>query len=226
MYYARKNSFGLFTAYSPRVSGIPQPSLQYRELLGFGISYNRQLSLSKNVSWQYSAELLPVELESDPLSHSVDLQTAPITGIVYDFSEPAASCTVVSEPYSFKDPISGTTYSGTVSTFCQGRRWTVGEAMSPVGMQWNFRPHRKIQPIIGWHGGYMYSSRPIPLEDAGSFNFTVDIDAGVEIYRSRSKSIRAEYRYHHLSNANTAQENPGVDSGLFQLTYCFGLGRQ
>jgi hypothetical protein len=57
-------------------------------------------------------------------------------------------------------------------------------------------------------------------------DLAVDIDAGVEIYRSKSKSIRAEYRYHHLSNANTAQENPGVDSGLFQLTYCFGLGRQ
>ena len=116
----------------------------------------------------------------------------------------------------------GVTYSGTETFSCSGRRWTIGEAMSPIGMQWNFQPRRKTQLFLTGHGGYMYSTKPIPVLNAGSFNFTFDFGAGFELYRSRTKSIRAEYRYHHISNHGTAQENPGIDSGLIQVTYAFG----
>jgi len=94
--------------------------------------------------------------------------------------------------------------------------------MSPVGMQWNFMPMRKIQLLVDGHGGYMYSSQAIPIDNAGSFNFTFDIGAGFEVFRSKTKSIRAEYRYHHISNHGTADLNPGIDNGLFQVTYAFG----
>jgi len=117
------------------------------------------------------------------------------------------------------------TYSGTETLSCSGRRWTIGEAMSPVGMQWNFLPARKTQPFVDGHGGFMYSTQPIPVVNAGSFNFTFDVGAGFEIFRSRSRSIRVEYRYHHISNHDTATENPGIDNGLFQVTYGFRLGR-
>ena len=225
-YYGLRNTWGIFGAYSPRVSGIPTGYPAYHELLDIGVSYNRRLSVSRNVNWQFSAELLPVALESDPLSREVDIQTEPTPGIVLDFTVPASTCAPSSHPYSFTDPTTGTTYAGTALSYCQGRRWTIGAAISPVGMQWDFRPLHKTQPFIVWHGGYMYSTQPIPVLNAGAFNFTVDLGAGVEIFRSRNRSIRAEYRYHHLSNANTAAENPGVESGLFQLTYCFGFGRQ
>jgi opacity protein-like surface antigen len=94
--------------------------------------------------------------------------------------------------------------------------------MSPVGFQWNFLPRRKLQPFIIGHGGSMYSTRPIPIQEAGSFNFTFDLGAGFELYRSKTHSVRAEYRYHHISNHNTANQNPGIDNGLFQVTYSFG----
>jgi len=225
-YYARRNTLGLFAAYSPRVSGIPDGGLDYRELLDLGISYNRRLTLGRKVSWQYSAELMPVALESDPLSIVADLQTTPTAETLYGFSGPATSCAPYSQSYSFTDPTTNVTYSGRVVSYCHGRRWTIGQAFSPVGMQWNFRPLHKTQPFVAWHGGYMYSTQPIPIDTAGSFNFTVDAGGGVEIFRSKSRSIRVEYRYHHLSNADTAQDNPGVESGIFQLTYCFRLGRQ
>jgi opacity protein-like surface antigen len=68
----------------------------------------------------------------------------------------------------------------------------------------------------------MYSTRPIPLTMAGSFNFTFDLGAGVEIYQNKTRSIRVEYRYHHISNHDTAMENPGIDNGLLQVSYSFG----
>jgi len=98
----------------------------------------------------------------------------------------------------------------------------MGEAISPLGMQWNFRATHKLQPILDSHGGYMYSAKEIPVDSAGSFNFTFDVGVGLEIYRTPTRSIRVEYRIHHISNGNTATRNPGIDNGLFQVTYSFG----
>jgi hypothetical protein len=68
----------------------------------------------------------------------------------------------------------------------------------------------------------MYSTRPVPIDFAGSFNFVFDFGPGVEFYCSRTRSLRLEYRYHHISNHNSAPENPGIDNGLFQVSYVFG----
>ena len=219
--YARVNSFGIFSAYSNDSSHILFGLAERRKLLNIGGSYNRRILLSGKVSWQYSAELLPVALESDPLSKLVLKQVTPTVATFISNSGPLVTCAPQTFPFSVTGE-NGTTYSGTQTTFCSGRQWTIGEAMSPVGMQWNFRPRHALQPILDWHAGTMYSTQPIPINFAGSFNFTVDAGAGVEFYRTRNQSIRAEYRYHHISNADSAAQNPGIDSGLFQVTYAFG----
>ncbi len=222
--YARRNTLGFFSAYSNDSSHILLGVSQNRKLLGFGVSYSRRLLLTRFVDWQYDGELLPVALESDPLSLYVDNQTAPTATTSVIAGGPIVLCSPSSRSYTFIGP-DGVTYSGTETTSCRGREWTVGEAMSPLGLQWNFLPARKVQPFADGHGGYMYSTRPIPIASAGSFNFTFDFGAGLELYRSRTRSIRVEYRYHHVSNKNTAMQNPGIDNGLFQVTYCFSLGR-
>ncbi len=196
---------------------------EQRMLVNIGVAYSRRLFLDRVVNWQYDGELLPVALESDPLSLYVVHQTSPTASTTTSAGEPNVLCSPETFSYTFTDP-DGVTYNGTETILCNGRRWTIGEAMSPIGMQWNFLPARKMQPFVGGHGGYMYTSQPIPIASAGSFNFTFDVGAGIEIFRSKSRSIRAEYRYHHISNHNTAMQNPGIDNGLLQITYCFRLG--
>jgi opacity protein-like surface antigen len=221
-YYARRNSFGIFGAYSPDSSHILLGYSENRKLVDFGVSYNRRLLLGSFVNWQYSLELLPVALESDPVGVETNNQVTPtVMKTTYDFGAQFVTCAPATIPYSYAGE-NGVVYSGTLTYACSGRRWTIGEAISPIGMQWNFMPRRKIQPFFTGHGGYMYSTQPIPIIQAGSFNFTFDLGAGFEVYRSLHKSIRVEYRYHHISNHNTAQENPGIDSGLFQASYVFG----
>ena len=221
-YYARKNTLAFFGAYSADSSHILLGYAENRKLLDFGVSYNRRLILNHTVNWQYSGELLPVALESDPVGIETNNQVTPVVSTtVYDFGAQFVTCAPATVSYSYTGE-SGVIYSGTLTYSCSGRRWTMGEAMSPVGFQWNFLPRRKTQPFLTGHGGYMYSTQPIPIIQAGSFNFTFDLGAGIEVYRSRTRSIRLEYRYHHISNHNTAQENPGIDSGLFQATYAFG----
>lgn len=218
--YTRLNTFSAFGAYSWDSSHMFLGFSQNRQLLNFGVAYSRRLVQGRHVNWQYNAEVMPVALESDPVVHSVINQQTPVVEtFTADFRQWNA-CIPRSESYSNQGP-DGVVFSGTMTVSCD-RTWTVGEAMSPVGFQWNFRPSHKIQPIIIGHGGYMYSTRPIPVDYAGSFNFTFDIGAGVEIYRSQTRSIRADYRYHHISNDDTAEYNPGIDSGLLQVTYSFG----
>jgi len=224
-YYARSNTFSVFGAYSGDSSHILLGNAENRKLLNFGVAYGRKLIVNRIVNWQYNGEILPVALESDPNTHIVQNQSSPtVTSATYD-TLPSVICATITTPYSYTvtNPGGGTTtYSGTFTTYCSGRRWTIGEGMSPIGMQWNFRPRNKLQPIIIGHIGYMYSTQPIPIEEAGSFNFTADFGVGFELYRTKTRSIRAEYRYHHISNHNTANENPGIDNGLFQVTYSFG----
>lgn len=224
-YYARNNTFSVFGAYSGDSSHILLGDAENRMLLNFGVAYGRKLILNRIVNWQYNGELLPVALESDPNTHVVQNQSSPTVGSVTYNTLPSVSCATVTTSYSYTEPNpnGGTaTYSGTFTSSCTGRRWTIGEGISPVGFQWNFLPRRKLQPFLISHGGYMYSTQSIPVPDSGSFNFTFDLGAGFELYRSKTRSIRAEYRYHHISNNNTANQNPGIDNGLFQVTYSFG----
>jgi hypothetical protein len=220
-FYSRLNSFGVLAAYSGDSSHMLLGSAERRKLLLIGISYSRRLTLSRAVGWQYSAELFPVALEGDPLSVFVNEQSAPVKDSFVTPGDPPDTCSPMTVNYIFPGQ-NGETYAGTATTYCHGRRWTMGQAMSPIGFQWNFLPTRKLQPLITGHGGYMYSTREIPMAGAGAFNFTFGLGAGFELYTSPTRSVRLEYRYHHISNDHTADINPGIDNGLFQMTYSFG----
>ena len=218
--YSRVNTFGVFGAYSGDSSHFVLGYAQNRKLLNIGVMYSRRLKLGSFANWQYNAEFMPVALESDPVVHYVVSQQTPTVQVFESNFRQSSACVGSNIAYSDTLP-NGVTYSGTVSTTCK-RIWTVGEAFSPIGFQWNFRPQHRLQPVVIGHGGYMYSSQSIPIDFAGSFNFTFDLGAGLEFYQSNSRSIRADYRYHHISNHSTADANPGIDNGIFQVTYAFG----
>lgn len=218
-YYARKNAFGVLLQYSNDSSHILLGDAEQRKLLNIGVSYNRKLMLSRVVNWQYDGEFFPVALDSDPvevLTATFNMPNPPLT-MTYTSSSPTVlACHPSSGSYSFQNGATET-YVSTCT-----RRWVVGQAMSPAGMQWNFFPRHKNQLLIAAHGGYLYSTQQIPIDEAGSFNFTFDLGIGIETFQSHSRSIRAEFRYHHISNDNTAIRNPGIDNALFHVAYVFG----
>lgn len=219
--YGRLNSFGVFAAYSGDSSHMILGVAEKRKLLNIGVSYSRRLWMYHGMVWQYDGELIPVALEGDPNSREIITEFAPTSQTAVLNGGPIIFCAPLTQEYSFEDA-EGVVHSGAISQFCHGRQWTVGQAMLPVGFQWNFLPRHKIQPIFTAHIGYMYSTQPIPVALAGSFNFTFDFGGGVEVFRSRSRSVRVEYRYHHISNHDSAYQNPGIDNGLFQVGYVFG----
>lgn len=219
--YVRKNAFGALFAYSNDSSHILFGQAEQRKLLNIGVSYSRKLIAGRIVNFQFDAELLPVALESDPLTRYVTVWTSPKPGtFVLDGQSPVTMCDTVTTPFSYV--LDGITYSGTSTHSCHGRQWTMGTAFSPAGLQWNFLPRHRLQPFLESHGGYMFSSHEIPIASAGTFNFTVDAGGGLEYFRTHGQSIRVQWRYHHTSNHDTAFFNPGIDNGLFQVSYVFG----
>jgi opacity protein-like surface antigen len=218
-YYGRVNTFGFLAAYSNDSSHMLLGESENRKLLNFGGTYSRRLLHNRTVNWQYSVEVLPVALESDPVDYFTFNEITPMAYTFHDTELAPGACHPNSGQGSETE--NGITLTYTYSNACT-RRWTIGEGISPVGFQWNFLPRRKLQPLVLGHGGYMYSTQPIPTANAGSFNFTFDFGVGLELYRTLTKSIRVDYRYHHISDHFTSAENPGIDNGLFTVTYSFG----
>lgn len=231
--FSRLNSFGAFSEYSNDSSHILLGYARQRKLLNFGFSFSRRILLRPSVDLQYIAEARPVMLESDPVVHVTEattFPTDPARGMSFQFNQrETGMCHPSLSTFAGEDG-QGNPFTTTITRTCGGREWTFGQGLSPAGLKMNLLPGHRLQPTITALGGYIFSTRPIPIDEGGSFNFTLEIGAGVEIYRSKesrksffgNRSIRAEYRYHHISNKSTARANPGIDSGLMQITYAFG----
>lgn len=97
--YSRVNTLGVFGAYSGDSSHMVLGYAQNRKLLDIGVAYNRRLRLGSIVSWQYSAELLPVALESDPVTHYVLNQQTPTPGVLVSDFRQVAACVANSASY-------------------------------------------------------------------------------------------------------------------------------
>ncbi|MEO6806023.1 MAG: acyloxyacyl hydrolase [Edaphobacter sp.] len=232
-YFSRKNSFGVFVEYSNNSSHILLGQARNRKLATLGATYTHRLLLRRSVDLQYLAELRPVLFESDPLTIETESYFGPPANFSFS-SGTALDQRCPPKPFTRNGILPSGPYAGSpytlVFTFTCGRQWTFGQELSPLGMKINLFPHHRLQPVFTVDAGYAFSSQPIPDEIAGSLNFTFELGGGLELYRQRqssnsifgNRSLRAEYRYNHISNAFTARTNPGIDSGLVQITFAFG----
>ena len=101
--------------------------------------------------------------------------------------------------------------SGTGFVVTQTRKSVYGWGAAPIGLKFNFRRNRRVQPFGQATGGFLYFNEQVPLAGAARFNFTFDFSGGVQIVNSNRRSFTIGYKYQHISNANRATFNPGVD---------------
>lgn len=90
------------------------------------------------------------------------------------------------------------------------RDYAYGGGGSPIALQANFLHDRRVQPILFSGGGFLAFNQRMFY--ATKFNFTAELGAGVQVFTSRHHSIDFGYKYHHISNANRGNTNPGMDS--------------
>ena len=220
--YGRRQTFAAFFDYSNNSSHIILGRSPGRKFTELGFQYEYRLKATRRLVWKYTAEFRPLIAESDTTLAVTSVYTSPPSYPSYASTpEAVLRCTPASGNFSYTDPMSGVLYAGTVSDVC-GRRWTYVEGLSPFGTRINLRPRSRWQPTASVLAGLLLSAKKIPIDTAGSFNFTFQLGAGVEYFRTPTQSIRLEYQIQHFSNDYTANSNPGVDNGLFKVTYTFG----
>lgn len=93
-----------------------------------------------------------------------------------------------------------------------------GFGISPVGFMIKNYKSKWLSPFAQTNGGIIYMDDYFPTDKAQRLNFTFDIIIG-NIFKLNSFSdISLGYKFHHISNAQTGTQNPGLDSNFLFLT--------
>jgi lipid A 3-O-deacylase PagL len=209
--YAPRNTWGIFGEFSPNSSHIFLGIAQQRRLLIFGGEYAHRFHTGEVVVMDFLVQARPVILESDPtLLGFRNISTGKV-----EFPISPLRVQLIDHTHFVIRP-------GDVVVPFYTRQWTYAGGLNPFGIKMNFRPRHRLQPVVTGAGGFFISRRDIPVDHAAAFNFSFELGAGLEWFFQPHRSFRLDYRVHHISNAETGTLNPGIDSGLFQLTYSFG----
>ena len=89
------------------------------------------------------------------------------------------------------------------------------------GMPFGFKLRVGSSPNVRLFGatsvGGLWFTRDVPIPDARKFNFAFEYGGGIEFGRRNHRTIILGYKFHHLSNANSAAINPGLDSDVIYV---------
>lgn len=213
------NRFAIVAGYSNDSSHIIMGRAQDRRFSFLGLQYDRVLLRRGWGVVAYQAEWRPVVVTVDPEEYDVaTVQTPGQATETYSSTTRPTVCIPATATYLTATDIPQTV---TYVTTC-GHTQTFSQGLTPLGFRMNMMPHRRWQPVVSASAGIMLSTRPIPMDQAGSFNFVFDFGAGVERIADSGRAWRLEYLVQHYSNKDTANLNPGVDNGILKVSYVFG----
>ena len=86
----------------------------------------------------------------------------------------------------------------------------------PIGKQPSY-------PFITSSAGLLFTDKPFPNDKGTRLNFLLDAGIGYAIQIKNNQYLQLGYKLHHLSNGNTGNLNPGVDSHMFFAKFLFGV---
>lgn len=92
---------------------------------------------------------------------------------------------------------------------------------SPFGLQFNFRPKKKLQPYFGLSLSALVFNKKTPNDTGTRLNFGSEGGVGIEYRLKDKKAVTFGYKFYHISNASRGIENPGYDSQMLYLGYTF-----
>ena len=91
-----------------------------------------------------------------------------------------------------------------------------GLGFSPLTWRWNFEPRGKVGQFAELSGGALWTRDAVP-SDTTSANFTAHLAYGVRYFFKPTMAFVAGYRFHHISNGNRLERNPGINAHVAQL---------
>jgi len=93
-----------------------------------------------------------------------------------------------------------------------------GFGFSPVGFLFQKKISSLFSYQIGISGSFILMDATFPTDKGRKLNYTFDPSFTIQTHFSKSISLATGYKFHHISNAQTGSENPGVDSNFLFLS--------
>jgi hypothetical protein len=93
---------------------------------------------------------------------------------------------------------------------------TYGFGITPLQWRWNFEPRGALAPFAELGGGALWTRAPVPALTS-SANFTAHLAYGVRYFLRSDLAFVGSYRFHHISNGNRLNRNPGVNAHVAQF---------
>jgi hypothetical protein len=98
-----------------------------------------------------------------------------------------------------------------------GNKPVYGSGVMPFGFKLRMSPRPSVGLFAATSVGGLWFTRDVPIPDARRFNFAFEYGGGLEFVRKNHHAIIFGYKFHHLSNANSAAANPGLDSDVIYV---------
>ncbi|HKK63919.1 MAG TPA: acyloxyacyl hydrolase [Bacteroidales bacterium] len=92
-----------------------------------------------------------------------------------------------------------------------------GFGISPAGFLIKKTTSKWFTPFAQTTGGIIFMDDFFPTDEARRLNFTFDIILGNIFQITPYSDISLGYKFHHISNAQTGNQNPGLDSNFIFL---------
>lgn len=103
------------------------------------------------------------------------------------------------------------------AVFPYGSGPDLGVGATPVGLRLGLRLSHNVAIFAEGNAGAVAFARAMPEVNARSANFLGGTGAGLRFGQRDHRSFIVGYRFAHISNANTALENPGFNAHLFYV---------
>jgi hypothetical protein len=107
-----------------------------------------------------------------------------------------------------------------------GRGPVAGFGISPLGVEAQARLGRRWRGYGAGDAGVVWFTREVPVAYARALNYTLEFGGGVLWQYCPRQSLRVGYKFHHVSNAFTATQNPGIDAAVFLVGMERAFGRR
>lgn len=98
------------------------------------------------------------------------------------------------------------------------KRTVTGFGLSPLGFDFQKRITLNTSLNTRVSSGIMVIDRTFPTDKGRKLNYSFDISLALQRFVFPKTSVSLGYRFHHISNAQTGRENPGLDSNFLFIS--------
>lgn len=86
-------------------------------------------------------------------------------------------------------------------------------------LRWHFVREETWSLYVDGGAGFLVTSEDVPADGGSQFNFTPQVGGGATFRMRNEEHLMVGLRWHHISNAELYQPNPGRDSILLYVGY-------